>query len=248
VTTHTKLIRRLLEGQREARSYTVRQVEFRDGTDDELHLHGYATVFDTPYDIYGGPPVGWAESVDPGAFTRTLRNKADVALLANHGGLTLARTKSGTLRLSVDDVGLEVDATLDRSDPDVQRLEPKLRRGDLDEMSMAFWVKRQEWNEDYTERRLLELDLNKGDVSIVNYGANDATSVGLRQLLGELESVDPDQLVGELRAAGSDDPAALIRQVRARLDAALTDPTGQPATGRSLDLARRQALVSDDAA
>jgi hypothetical protein len=46
----------------------------------------------------------------------------------------LARTKSGTLRLAEDERGLRIDATLDPTDPDVQRLIPKMKRGDMSQM------------------------------------------------------------------------------------------------------------------
>ena len=70
-------------------------------------------------------------------------------------------------------------AQLDRSDPDVQRLEPKMLRGDINEMSFAFRVKQQEWSQGDTVRRIREVDIDKGDVSVVNFGANPATSAQL---------------------------------------------------------------------
>jgi HK97 family phage prohead protease len=127
--------------------------------------------------------------VDRSAFTETLKRKPDVHLLINHEGLPLARTKSGTLRLSSDSVGLHVLADLDRSDPDVQRLEVKMGRGDMDEMSFAFRTVRHEWNADESERRLLELNLDKGDVSVVNFGASPHTSAGIRSASDVLAAI-----------------------------------------------------------
>jgi phage head maturation protease len=45
-------------------------------------------------------------------------------------------------------------------------------------MSFAFRVTRQQWSPDYDQRDILEVDLHRGDVSVVNFGANPATSVG----------------------------------------------------------------------
>jgi hypothetical protein len=53
-----------------------------------------------------------------------------------------------------------------------------LRRGDVDQMSFAFRAIRQEWNDDYTERRILEVQLF--DVAAVTFPANEATVIGLR--------------------------------------------------------------------
>lgn len=149
---------------------------------DEITLVGYASTFE-PYEMYGGPAsCGWIEQIDPKAFDKTLREKPDLHLLINHEGMPLARTKSGTLKLSVDNHGLKVVAKLDRSDPDVQRLEPKMRRGDMDEMSFAFRVKAQEWSaaegfedDNQSYRKITEISLHKGDVSVVNWGANPTT-------------------------------------------------------------------------
>lgn len=163
---------------RECRRTASAQVEVREDGDGKLAFKGYASVFDAPYDM------GWyTEVVRQGAFSKTLGEGADVQLLINHEGLPLARTVSGTLKLTQDSTGLLAEAALDPNDPDVQRLAPKMARGDIDEMSFAFYTIRQEWSPDYEERALVELSINKGDVSVVNYGANPATAgASLRHL------------------------------------------------------------------
>lgn len=183
--------------------------------DGPLIFQGYACITGHGYEMYGGAPYGWTEMVMPGAFRKTLSESVDVQLLVNHGGLPLARTKSGTLTLSEDSIGEHVVAQLDRADPDVQRLEPKMRRGDLTEMSFAFRVVRQRWLDDQGEeadamtgtvRQILEVDQSKGDVSIVNYGANDAAWGSLRSL---------DNALAELRAGHdlSPETATLVRAI-----------------------------------
>lgn len=161
-----------------------------DGS-DSLLFDGYSCITGHWYTMYGGPPIGWEEQVAPGAFRKTLSEHADVVLLVNHMGAPLARTKSGTLLLEEDAQGEHVLARLNPADPDVQALAPKLERGDLDEMSFAFRVVRQRWeDEDGNEadpmtaprRRILEVNQHRGDVAIVNYGANDATFGSLRTL------------------------------------------------------------------
>lgn len=189
-----------LLGAPERRSFECQRFELRATGDASVELTGYASVFDKGYDMYGGPDKGgWTESVDPRAFDETLKRKPDLHLLINHEGMPLARTKSGTLQLSTDSVGLKVEADLNRMDPDVQRLEAKMARGDMDEMSFAFRTVRHEWNDAETERRLLELNLDKGDVSVVNFGASPHTTAGIRSALAaitdgdmvDLRSLDP---------------------------------------------------------
>lgn len=150
-----------------------RPVELRASDTGELRLVGYATTWEQAYDVYGGPPWGWHETMAEGSWDRTLADKDDIRLLLNHEGMPLARTKSGTLRLASDDLGLLVEADLDGGSPLVQELRSAMERGDLDQMSCAFEVLRQEWSPDFDTRRITEV---KGwDVSVVTYPANEMT-------------------------------------------------------------------------
>ncbi|MBE5453499.1 HK97 family phage prohead protease [Mycobacteroides abscessus] len=193
---------------------------------DTITLTGYASTFE-PYEMYGGPAAGgWIEQLDKGAFTNTLREKPDLHLLINHEGMPLARTKSGTLQLGVDRHGLKVVSKLDRSDPDVQRLEPKMRRKDMDEMSFAFRVKGQKWectedypDDNYAYRTITEVSLHKGDVSVVNFGANPTTNAELKsvdQALAFLADCDPAALA-EVRS-----DSELLRRAQAVLSSIAT--------------------------
>ena len=193
----------------EHRNIPLDRVEMRESEDEnEFILEGYASTFEE-YEMYGGPErYGWIERIDKGAFDKTLREKPDLHLLLNHQGAPLARTKSGTCDLSVDDHGLKVVARLDKRDPEAQSLWVKMDRGDMDEMSFAFRVKDQEWSaapgfedldDDETYRLITEVSLHKGDVSVVNFGANPTTSVNLRSALEFLAECDEKDLT-EIRS------------------------------------------------
>jgi HK97 family phage prohead protease len=154
---------------------------------DTVTVEGYASTFNQPYDM------GWySETVAQGAFTRTLSAKPDVRFMINHEGLPLARTTSNTLDLSQDSTGLNMRSTLDASDPDVQRIVPKMQRGDLNEMSFAFGVVEQEWSPDFSQRTLREVSLAGGDVSVVTYPANPNAGISLR--MQQVLEQDPARL------------------------------------------------------
>lgn len=189
----------------ERRSIAATEFELR-ARGDALRLTGYASMFGQHYDVLGGPPRGWSEVVDRRAFNVTLADRPDLHLLINHEGLPLARTKSGTLRVSTDTTGLHVEADLDPEDPDVQRLRTKMARRDMDEMSFAFRVKDDLWSDDLTERRLTEVSLHKGDVSVVNFGANPGTAAQLLHAVADLETA-------ELRSLNPDD----LKRARAKI-------------------------------
>jgi len=177
------------------RRMAVKGLEVRDEPDGTITLTGYASTFNQPYSM------GWyTESVDPGAFRRTLGQQPDVRLLINHGGLPLARTASGTLTLTTDSHGLIPTARLDPADPDVAGLVPKMRRGDVDQMSFGFYVTEDIWENDMTQRTLLACDLDDGDVSVVTYPANPNATAGLRAAGPSAEAVIAALRALEMRA------------------------------------------------
>ncbi|MEU6552103.1 HK97 family phage prohead protease [Streptomyces sp. NPDC046915] len=230
----------------ERRAIASGQFEVR-AVGGDLELTGYASVFNNAYDVLGGPPYGWREIVDPRAFDVTLAAKPDLHLLINHEGMPLARTKSGTLKLATDSTGLHVEAALDPSDPDVQRLMPKMKRKDMDEMSFAFRVKADKWSDDDSERTLTEVSLHKGDVSVVNFGANPNTSAQLnsmQQALDLLVNVDPEQAMAELRSGDTNaiDRLAAARENLAALQRGLTPQSKRT----SMSLAEALAVQGDE--
>lgn len=170
----------VLRGQRlEARSWrNVELREARTAADGSVTvpLVGYSTTFGEPYEVFGGPDAGgWFETMSAGSWDKTISERTDIRLLENHEGAPLARTKSGTLRLSTDAVGVLNEADLDGGSPRIQSILSAVRRGDMDQMSCAFMVTRQDWSPDYMERRVLEVVGN--DSSIVTFAANTNTLV-----------------------------------------------------------------------
>jgi HK97 family phage prohead protease len=142
-----------------------------------MRMAGYAAVFNEP-----SVPLPFIEKIAPGAFRKTLSETPDVRLLVNHEGLPMARTKNGTMRLYEDEKGLYFEAELANTQ-EARDLYTLVSRGDVDQMSFAFRVIRQKWNDDRTERSLTEVSLADGDVSIVTYPAYPATSVEAREAI-----------------------------------------------------------------
>ncbi|HET6908510.1 MAG TPA: HK97 family phage prohead protease [Mycobacteriales bacterium] len=244
----------------EPRPYETRTVaatvELRD-EDSAPVLTGYAATFNEPYQI-----GYFRERIHPDAFRRTLTGSPDVRLLIDHEGQPLARTKSGTLTLSTDHRGLQVRATLDPSDPDVQRLLPKMRRGDLDQMSFAFRVPAGgdtwDYSGDVPDRTIREANLSGGDVSVVTYPANEATEAQVRAR-DERESayVLAEAMLREVRAGTQfdldnverlhDALEALGIPLTRAAQAEVTEVTPEdvPEPGLPLDLARRLQLAAE---
>ena len=161
----------------ERRTFTVRNIEARQAEDGTMRMAGYAAVFNE-----ASLPLPFIEKIAPGAFTKTLQETPDVRLLTNHEGLPMARTKNGTMRLYEDETGLYFEAELANTQ-EARDLYTLVERGDVDQMSFAFRVIRQNWSKDRTERTLTEVSLADGDVSIVTYPAYPATSVEAREAI-----------------------------------------------------------------
>ena len=158
---------------------------------------GYASVTDQGYEMYDffGP---YTEVTSRGAFASSLaRADLDVPMVLQHEDLRrIARTTNGTLHLSEDDNGLHVRAELDPDDQDVQYIVPKLRAGLIDEMSFKFRINSGEWSPDWTEYHINDVDIHRGDVAIVGYGANPHTKgsgLASPDLAGMLAALSPEQ-------------------------------------------------------
>jgi len=137
-------------------------------------LVGYAAVFGQEARI-----ADFVEKIAPGAFSRSLAAGDDILALADHDPKrVLARTKSGTLRLSEDERGLRFE--LDVPDTTVGRdILALAQRGDLGGMSFGFSVEEggDDWSGVYRTLRAVKLH----EVSVVqSFPAYSGTSVSAR--------------------------------------------------------------------
>lgn len=142
-------------------------------------VEGYATVFSRGYEMWDFAG-DYTESVNALALDKSLANGPDVAFLVNHRGVTMARTTNGSLELNRDTTGLGARAFLNAERQDVRDLASAIDDKLIDEMSFAFMLNDGKWNDDYTQFEIMEADINRGDVSAVNYGANPYTSIEAR--------------------------------------------------------------------
>lgn len=144
---------------------------------DLVKISGYAAVFDSVTNIGGQ----FEEVVERGAFKDAI-GRDDVVLRVDHVGLPLARTRSGTLKLTEDDHGLFMETELDMRDPDVRSIVPKMERGDLDKMSFAFYPVKEAWDDSGEIPKRSIQDVQLQDVAIVTFPAYGDTEVALRSL------------------------------------------------------------------
>jgi uncharacterized protein len=106
-------------------------------------IHGVAAVFGAESRLLGG---WFKEIIEPGAFDGC--DFADVVAVKNHDrNLILARTLSGTLKLDVNDRGLEYEFESPETTTG-NDLMVEVRRGDIQHSSFMFIVADDNWTVD----------------------------------------------------------------------------------------------------
>lgn len=156
------------------------KVELRDNDENEndsrQYVVGYALRFNSESEDLGG----FIEKIEPTALTNT--DLSDVRALINHDpSQVLGRTTSGTLKLSVDELGLryEIDMPDTSYANDIMK---SMTRGDINESSFGFIIDYENEGDswEYDEKRDIYLRSIKSfkkltDISIVTYPAYKAT-------------------------------------------------------------------------
>ena len=146
-------------------------------------LTGIAAVYGQPSRLIREQGRTFTERIAPGAFGAI----ADVKFYYNHdASMPLARTQSGTLKLDSRADGLHYTATLPETTlgNDVREL---LTRGDLTgAMSFGFFVTKDTWSPDRTERTVNTATLV--EVSLVQDAAYPQTTSSLRHVDAALDA------------------------------------------------------------
>src|SRR4029077_8328050 len=160
----------------------------RDGREFFV-LEGYASTVERGYEMWDafGP---YNEVVSRSAFDQTLGTDPLVVFRFNHAGTPMASTRNGRLELWADDGGLGDRAYLNPQRDDVQLLMHAVRDGDVTEQSFMFRIDDGTWNDDFTEFRINQVSLARGELGPVSYGTNPTTSVASRS--GEFLTAIPD--------------------------------------------------------
>jgi HK97 family phage prohead protease len=149
-------------------------------------ISGTAIVFNVRSVNLGG----FEERVNPAAVTQTLSGKPDIRLLNNHdGSQILARTTSGSLKLSTDSKGVNFTATIDTRSSYANDLAVSLERGDTGNCSFGFRCNSDSWtNENGVLVRTLE-SIDVSELSIVGSPAYLQTTSSIRSCPTQLRSL-----------------------------------------------------------
>jgi uncharacterized protein len=156
------------------------EVEFRNLSENDMTLSGYAVTFDQPTIIQKFDGVEFKEVIHRDAFLKT--DMKDCCLKYNHNGAfpILARTRGGSLKVNVDEFGLFFEANLidTQSARDIYSL---VKGGVLDKCSFAFTIA--SGGDEYdpkTRTRTIKNIEKLWDLSVVDIPAYQSTYVTAR--------------------------------------------------------------------
>ena len=160
--------------KREVRSMPV---SIDDSQDEKMLIQGYAIRFNEPA-VFNFDGVEYREVIDPRALDKT--DMKDVPLRYNHSDnvMVMARTRNKTLQLIKDEQGLRILADLANTTAG-RDLYELIKRGDVDKMSFAFTVAKDDYDRETRTRTILAID-KIFDVSAVDTPAYETTSISVR--------------------------------------------------------------------
>lgn len=166
------------------REYRNMELRAAEATEEQKFIvEGYATTFNSPYELYREGNYIVMEQVDRHAFDETYME--DTIFQYDHAGMVYARTRNDTLKLDMDDHGLKVVADLGSTEAS-RGVWDAIDKGLIDRMSFAFTVTGDSYEEEEQENGavILTRTINKigrlYDVSAVSFPANEQTSISAR--------------------------------------------------------------------
>lgn len=200
----------------QGREYRKMLLEVKDTEDTDYTVTGYATTFDEPYTLYSiGDGKVVKEQVSRNAFDNT--DRSDTIMQYDHQGVVFARLSNDTLKLTVDDHGLFVEAYLGGTS-NGRNLYEEIKGGYINKMSFGFTVTDDDLAEaDYGYLRTIKAIGKLYDVSAVSIPANDYTEISARNHIdGAIDEIETERIrLEEERKALEEKKENLVERLKA---------------------------------
>ena len=152
---------------------------------DALILRGTPIVFDTPTVICEYDGIEYKEIIARGALDDC--DMSDFILNRNHGqhdSTVFARTRNNSLKYTISDRGLDIEAALDGEDERHRNLHRDVQKKRVDKMSFSFVVREAKYV-NVTHTRTITKVKKLYDVSAVDFPAYNDTSISARSFFAE---------------------------------------------------------------
>ena len=165
-----------MKPERQYRMILQPEIQFRASEEENFVVEGYATTYNDPYVLFEFEGKQYKEEIDRDALLDA--DMRDVIFLYNHEGMVFARQSNGTLQLSSNDKGLYIRADLSSTE-DSRRMYESIKAGLVTQMSWAFTIGEEEYNEKKNLRTIRKVK-KVYDVSAVSIPANPNTDISAR--------------------------------------------------------------------
>lgn len=194
----------MISNEREYRSFNIEKRAKQDNDESDYIVEGYASTFEE-YTLYEDEDYVWRERIEPKAFDEA--DLTDVVFLLDHTGRVYARTKNGTVELSVDDKGFFTRTDLSKTSASRSVYED-IEAGNYSQMSFAFTVAEDRYEEKRAEgektvfTRIIDRIKKVYDISAVGFPANPTTNIGVATRAafdGAIERLTAERLEAEQR-------------------------------------------------
>lgn len=210
----TEAMKKKIEQGREYRKMLLEVRETEE--ENDYTVTGYATTFDEPYTLYSiGDGKVVKEQVSRNAFDNA--DRSDVIMQYDHEGVVFARLSNDTLKLTVDDHGLFVEAYLGGTS-NGRNLYEEIKGGYINKMSFGFTVTDDDLAEaDYGYLRTIKAIGKLYDVSAVSIPANDYTEISARNHIdGAIDEIETERIrLEEERKALEEKKENLVERLKA---------------------------------
>ena len=177
-----------------------------EGQESSYMVEGYATTFNDPYTLYERDGVSYREQIDPGAFEGA--DMSDVIFQYDHAARVFARQSNGTLKLTVDEHGLFVEADLSGSAQGRELFE-EIANGLVCRMSWCF-VPTSTGYDEKNHLTTIHKVSKVYDVSAVSIPADPNTEISARSFLdGVIEQAGRTERLSRRKRAALKAKAAM---------------------------------------
>ena len=173
--TKREITKMAIRDNREYRTMPMVEVRKEGEEKSSFLVEGYASTFEEYVLFTDENGTEYKEKILPEAFDGT--DFSDVVFLKDHQGTVFARTKNGTLELSIDDKGLFTKTDLSKTSTSRTMFE-EIEAGMYTQMSFAFVVDDDEYNTKEHLRTIRHIS-KLYDVSAVSFPANPTTDISV---------------------------------------------------------------------
>ena len=199
--------------------------------DQPPRIMGYPVVFNSWSEDLGG----FREMIMPESKQAVERGGDFVSMFNHDANYPIGRVSAGTINVTADDTGIFLDAT----PPDTQwarDLLVSIDRGDVNGGSFQFWTLRDEWNGDYSERKIYDFELVElGPVTMPAYPATTTTVRALARA-----GVDYKRLADALDGTDEEALRALIEALQSQLPEIQVEDGAQTSWQGSIEILRKR--------